>query len=145
MRRRRQPFAQGDQHVLHGLRSPAVLQPEQGGYQVTHPGQFGVGIGGFGDEQIAQAGSVGVQPRRTGFDQVGQVRGRSPAPATIVQDNGEHWRQAARTPPAPKLPAPDQVLVEQIEVGGQPGRHEGMNAGLEFKQDVDVQPVRSPA
>lgn len=32
-----------------------------------------------------------------------------------------------------ELPAPDQVLVGQIEIGGQSGGHEGMNPGLEFE------------
>ncbi len=39
----------------------------------------------------------------------------------------------------------DQILVEQVDVIEQPRCHEGMHAGLEFEQDVDIEPVRSPA
>ena len=142
LRRFGQPLYQGGQHGVNRLGTLAVLQAEQGGDQVAHPRQFRVGIGVFVDEQVAQPGAVDLQAGRTGFDQVGQVGGGGPAPPAIIEDDGQHQRQAAA---APELPAPDQVLVEQIEISGQPGGHEGMDAGLEFEQDVDVEPVRPPA
>ncbi len=80
-------------------------------------------------------------PRHVGYE-IGDVTGRHPAPSPVVQHHRQHRRQAGAHG---KLPGVNQILVEQAEVIEHPYRHVGIDAGLEFQQQIHVEPIRSPA
>ena len=43
------------------------------------------------------------------------------------------------------LTGADQILVEQTEIGHDPHGHPVIDRGLEFQEEVDIEPILAPA
>ena len=85
--------------------------------------------------------SIGIQDRRTGLDQWLQGLGGGPGFGSIVEHHREDRRQASGDT---QLLGANEVLIQQTDIGLDAHGHPAVDAGLEFQQQIDVEPVLAP-
>ena len=119
-----------------------VFQAEQGRRDIAQTGQIRLGVAAFFEQKIADLRLPGAQLRRQiGVDQVGQAGLRGPGIAAIVEDDGQDRRQRFARANGTGLA---QVFIEQAHIGEQTHGHVRIDAGLEFQQQIDIEPVFAP-
>ncbi len=137
-----EPLQEAGYHLEQLLRLPAVFQAEERRHQVVEGLEIRIAEVPLRQEQVAQVGTVMAQTAGDVLDQEVDVGGRCPGTLAIVEDHRQDRRQPV---PAADLPGADQVLVEQADIGHDPYRHPVIDTGLEFQQEIDVEPVPAPA
>jgi hypothetical protein len=89
--------------------------------------------------QVASEGSPIGMPRSAA-----SAKGRLSVPTPVLKIP-RSLGNAGRMIGLPPTSGADQILVEQSDVGLDAHRHPGVDPGLEFEQQIDIKPARSPA
>lgn len=104
--------------------------------------QLAVRIAAFVQKKILQPGTVSFQTAGHRDDKVCHIDRSIPAPAAVVKDDAQYRRQPAF---GGEIAGSNQVLVQQAQVDQYADCHVAVHRRLKFDQEVDIEPVLSPA